>query len=78
MDLKKNSIRKTAPTSPGYVPEYHITWLKLLYVSANRFNTKRTMWVKVNPDNEILFKPIDGLTAYPVSENLVQKWTLVT
>jgi hypothetical protein len=36
------------------------------------------MWVKVNPDNEILFKPIDGLTAYPVSESLVQKWTLVT
>jgi hypothetical protein len=36
------------------------------------------MWVKVNPDNEIFFKPIDGLTAYPVSESLVQKWTLVT
>jgi hypothetical protein len=60
MDLKK-SIRKTAPTSPGYVPEYLITWLKLLYVSANRVNTKLIVRFKVNPDNEILFSLMDGL-----------------
>ena len=34
-------LGKTAPTTPGYVPEYLITWLKLLYVSANRFNPPR-------------------------------------
>ena len=33
-------LGKTVPT-PEYVPEYPITWLKLLYVSANRFNPPR-------------------------------------
>jgi hypothetical protein len=69
MDLK-NSIQKTVPTRPSYVPDFLITWLKLLYVSANRFNTKRIMCVKVNQDNEILFRSMDGLTTNTVKENV--------
>ena len=33
--------RQNRPNHTGYVPEYLITWLKLLYVSANRFNPSR-------------------------------------
>src|SRR3989440_11538966 len=34
-------LGKTATTTRGYVPEYLITWLKLLYVFAHRFNPTR-------------------------------------
>src|SRR6266536_2782021 len=34
-------LGKTAPTTPGYVPEYLVTWLKLRHVFANRFNPPR-------------------------------------
>ena len=68
----KNSIRKTDQTNPGYVPESLIIGLKLHYVSTNRFNTKRKVWVKVNPDFEILLRLMDGLPADAGPEKIWQ------
>ena len=39
--LGTDILGKTAPTTLGQVPEYLITWLKLLDVPANRFNPPR-------------------------------------
>ena len=36
-----NILGKTTETALRYVPEYFITWLKLLYVSTNRFYLSR-------------------------------------